>query len=351
MDEFDQLKEVAATQHQMRQLTLDCARGIAGVQALVHHLPSLVELRSHGTSLAATGHLSKEALLSLLSPNLRCLVLEETPELDDAHCVVLAEALSRPDCQLEELCLVSSISTNTSARAMTNMLLTNTSLAKVTLHIDSDQLGMWIAQVIRANTTLKQLHIRLYNDVIARALQSNQHLTHLRVRSEMDVELLPKELVTSFDQALQIPTVALQSLSVDDGVYRYPMPESLKLQMRLNQCGTRALLQQFHAVKPHQLVDALVNSVTSDQQQEKVDATFALLSQAPELILMALQHDNVDHGEIISKNMDKPTAMYDSKRRSKPLRYPSPSGKEWNKILLTVKSSKKVVQRMFAPSA
>ncbi|CAB9498444.1 expressed unknown protein [Seminavis robusta] len=373
MEEFQMLADMAAQQDQLHSLTLECVRGVSGVQALVQHLPKLSDLRMSTTTLTpavcnnnykeeqqqddAQAMLSRETYVKLLTTGLHTLKLDDIAEFDDQHCHALAEALALPGCQLQELHLSSSMLCDSSAKAMTDMLLVNTSLKKVTLHIDSELMGQLTANLIKADTpVLKHLDIRLYNDIpimtedcieLAHALRRNTHLTHLRIRLEIELELLPREIIQAFEDVVaNTPTVALQSLSLDDGIYRYPLPAAMKLQLQLNQCGVRALLQQPARTVP-QLVDTLVVACT---QQTTLDATFTLLSNMPELIHLALEQGNLD-----GDNNEQPHNNDDT-TPPPPTKLRHSSSKEWKKIAMMTRTSlrspyKKVVKMLIPPSA
>ena len=249
--DFEELRHLAQLQTSLKGLSLDSCRGLGATRALVYHLPCVQELRIVSSALAPTGALREAEVANLVTPHLRSLKLDDIPDLHDKVCIALANTLANTFSQVQELHLASSMLSEEATRAITTALQSNTALRKLTLHVDSEDVGMFVADIIAANTSLESIDMRLHNDAnfvgeicwhMAQALQMNTNLKCLRLRLEIELDTLPAFAVDAFANALKTNS-SLQMLSLDDGIYRYPLPPDIKLQLALNECGGRQLLQ------------------------------------------------------------------------------------------------------------
>lgn len=304
---LEDLRQLARQQTSLKSLTLDCCRGVAGIRALIYNLPRLQELRVSNSALSPSvgtiqqQHDKEVDMVNLVTPTLSILKLDDVLELDDNDCVALANALA--DSQVEELHLASSMISTEATHAITSSLKLIKSLRKLTLHLDCDDVGIYIARVISDSSSLECVDLRLHNDadsvsfacgLMAEALESNScNLQHLRLRLDIELESLPDCVVDNFARALHTNTV-LQTLSLDDGIYRYPLSLDMRLKLALNECGCNQLLQQTTTASPNDWVDALIRNaekeapVSASSRHTSLDVAFSILSNVPELALSAL---------------------------------------------------------------
>lgn len=299
-EDMEELGQLASSQAALTSFTMDCCRGIGATRALVYRLPNVQDLRVSSTALAPGA--------DLVTPDLRVLKLDDVPDLYDEDCVALAQALCDRNNQVEDFYLVSSIVSEEATHAVTKALQNNSTLRNVTLHLDSEDAGYCMAEVVASNTTsLKSVDIRLHNDVesvaracgqMAHALRTNTNVKSLRLRMDIELESLPECVVEAFETTLRTNTT-LQFLSLDDGIYRYPLSPDMKLQLALNECGGRALLRQDQTTGDD-MVEALIRAAhkkdtahSPNARHTSLDATFYLLSNVPELALQALEPSRV----------------------------------------------------------
>ena len=306
-EDMEELGQLASSQAALTSFTMDCCRGIGATRALVYRLPNVQDLRVSSTALAP-GNLHKREAADLVTPELRVLKLDDVPDIYGEDCVALAQALCDPKNQVEDFYLVSSMISEEATHAVTKALQNNTTLRNVTLHLDSEDAGYCMAEVVASNTTaLESIDIRLHNDVesvaracgqMAHALRTNTNVKSLRLRMDIELESLPECVVEAFESTLRTNTT-LQFLSLDDGTYRYPLSPDMKLQLALNECGGRALLRQEQTTG-EDMVEALIRAAhkkdtahSPNARHTSLDSTFYLLSSVPELALQALEPSHV----------------------------------------------------------
>lgn len=135
------LQTVLEEQCTLEKVKLSHVRGTAAVQAFMTHLPNLCSLELVSTKISDVGSLTSATVVAACqSPSLRCIRLEDVPDLQDEHVSAVTKVLSSgaSKSNLEELHLSSVSLGEESGSALTNLLLTTNILTKVTL-----DLGYW----------------------------------------------------------------------------------------------------------------------------------------------------------------------------------------------------------------
>jgi len=98
---------------------------------------------------------------------------------------------------------------------------------------------------------------------------------------------------------------------LDDSFFCYPLSPDTKLLLALNASGSRKLLQETNtSVSMDDWVEAVIRTATQEQSHNaetntdapniNLDATFYLLSNIPELTLLALE--NINNSSSIDRN-------------------------------------------------
>jgi len=315
--QIEVLQKTCQTQTALKTLILEgCTGDVLVMRSFIDNLPNIRELCLRCSTLTKPTMISD--FPQILTPHLRSLRLEELSDFDDEKALELVKALKF--LHLQELHLTSSTLSEEASCKMALALKHVHSLKKLTLHVDSENIGSCLVHILRNNTTLQEIDLWIHNDLaeacdvccrIAHVLgETNVTLTSLRLRMDIEVESLPAVAAEAFHVALTANTT-LQRLCLDDSFFCYPLSPDTKLLLALNASGSRKLLQETNtSVSMDDWVEAVIRTATQEQSHNaetntdapniNLDATFYLLSNIPELTLLALE--NINNSSSIDRN-------------------------------------------------
>lgn len=279
--------------------------------------------------------------------------LTDDPCVAIVEAITLMASRTRTQTRLQEFHCISDALTDRSAQAIADMMTpanskTNTSaLRQATIQLDCEE-SDWatrLPQILQHNSTLESLYVGLYNseDTITEqqlvdmasavaASAGNSRLQRLHIRLEMDMEQLPLVVLQAWETALEAHA-QLQVLSLEDGSQAHPLTARARYLLHMNQCGIQSLYSQALPPNAEDMVETLIRTVehsfatvpatkpasgitsassssasdystaSTDEDatpvddptasMERLDAIFHLLSHTPELIHLALDHDNI----------------------------------------------------------
>jgi len=247
------------------------------------------------------------------SPRLKALHLVELPlgQISDEHVKALAMNLSWTTCTLQELSIVSSWLTATSGEAICHMMMLNESITRLQLHLDWEDHGPMVADMIRMNCALRSLDLRVYGDYdqvqdclhdLALALYqipaekgtpTSSSLSELRMCFEFDPDTLVKDkLLKAFEKAIKTNDT-LHELTLTDSLTKRQLNPSLQTKLTLNKLRVPQLLRDTACTsecdcsntmqqQEQQQHEGLVNAIVAAKNDTNV--VFHILSNCPSMI-------------------------------------------------------------------
>mgnify|MGYP005844541769 CR=1 FL=1 len=234
--------------------------------------------------------------------NLRSLTLEDIPDLQDRHILLLGRKLASFK-TLKELTLISHHLGTFTGAVVTDFLLRNKSIENLTLRLGNawETSCASIARVLASNTSLQALDLLVYGRTkrslvadITKLTQTlklpsggNGQLKALHICLDLDPmmdESVESCVVSDFQDVLTF-NKTLRKVTIEEyGLARYRLYDDMKAQLELNQTGIEELLQQDVPVSTAVYLNAMSTS------RDSVNALFYCLSNNP--CLFAAYSDN-----------------------------------------------------------
>lgn len=357
------VNNVLANSPALQELSLINCKGAPALETLFKSgLPNTLKKLTIGNTPIGTGMETIGLAMAQLgsNPNLLSLKLHDVPNLQDIHIQTLtATALASNNSNLTELEFTSNLLGAAAGQAIVQSLHDNCKLEHLKLHMDWEDCGAPVAEMLQTNTHLKQLDLRLYGDddkvredaiLIAQALQQQDSSALRRLRLCMEMEPCEEDqaIVDAFDIALQ-SNLQLKYLELDDSIEDFPLPLTLRSKLKLNRSGAPKLWKRGHAATHEHFVQAITN------QRDDLNTIFHILREEPTLICEALAGNSTEQSpttsgtyssEECSSDEDYPVKPNDLSPRSAVVS-PKPSSKRPRKRRFFTRK----VRSMFATSA